>query len=58
MIQTWKKGLASLRNNRGSGVVLVLVCMLFVSILGTTLLYMSYTGFRMKVAERQGKQTF
>lgn len=32
--------------------------MLFVSILGATLLYMSYTGYQMKVTERQGKQTF
>ena len=58
MRSTWNRYLAPLRDNRGSGVVLVLVSMLFVSMLGATVLYMSYTGFQMKVTERQGKQTF
>ncbi|WP_283675013.1 hypothetical protein [Butyricicoccus sp. Marseille-Q5471] len=58
MFRNWKERLNALRDNRGSGIVTVLVCMLFVSILGATLLYMSYTGFLMKVTERQGKETF
>lgn len=58
MRRTWSTGLAALRGNRGSSIVMVLVTMLFVSILGAALLYMSYTGFLIKATERQGKETF
>jgi len=48
----------ALRGNRGSGIVLVLVCMLCVSILGVTALYLSYTGLLLKVTERRSKADF
>jgi hypothetical protein len=38
--------------------VLVLVCMACVTILGAAVLYLSYTGMRVKVAERQSKEDF
>lgn len=47
-----------LRGNRGSGLVLVLVCMLCVSILGIMVLYLSYTGMLLKITERQSKNDF
>ncbi|NLT14347.1 MAG: hypothetical protein GXY05_08395 [Clostridiales bacterium] len=46
------------RDDRGSGLVTVLVTMLFVAILGTILLFTSYTGFLIKVSERGGKESF
>ena len=46
------------RDNRGSGLVTVLVTMLFVSVLGATLLFTSYTGYLIKVSERGGKESF
>ncbi len=53
-IQTWK----ALRENRGSGIVLVMIAMLFVTILGATLLYTSYTGYLVKLTDRGGKENF
>lgn len=47
-----------LRGNSGSGIVLVLVCMLCVSILGVMVMYLSYTGLLLKVTERQSKANF
>jgi len=47
-----------LRDNRGSGLVTVMVTMLFVSVLGVTLLFTSYTGYLIKVSERGGKESF
>ncbi len=45
-------------DNRGAGFVSVLVAMMVVSLLGTTLLYTSYTAVQIKMTERIGKQTF
>lgn len=47
--------ISALRGNKGSGLVLVLVCMLCVSILGIMILYLSYTGLLLKTTERQSK---
>ncbi len=47
-----------LKNNRGSGIVTVLVTMLFIITLGATLLFTSYTGYLVKVSERGGKSSF
>lgn len=58
MKQKWKKALEILRGRQGSSIVLVIVAMLFVSILGATLLYMSYTGFMVKVTQRRGEESF
>lgn len=49
---------AALRENRGSGIVMVLVSMLFVTLLGAALLYMSYTGYLVKVTDRRAKENF
>lgn len=58
MRERWNAARRALRGNRGSGIVLVLVCMLCVSILGVTVLYLSYTGLLIKVTERQSKEDF
>lgn len=47
-----------IRDNRGSGIVMVLVCMLCVALMGTTMLFMSYTGLRVKVSQRQENRDF
>ena len=43
---------------RGSGIVSVLVGMLFIAALGTALLYTSYTAMRIKAVERGSQQNF
>lgn len=55
MKKQWKQ---ALRGNRGSGIIMVVITMLFVMILGATLLYTSYTGYLMKITERGGKANF
>jgi Tfp pilus assembly protein PilX len=47
-----------LKSNRGSGIITVLVAMMFIAILGSALLFTSYTGYRIKIAERGGKESF
>jgi hypothetical protein len=48
----------ALRGNSGSGIVLVLVCMLCVSMLGIMILYLSYTGMLLKMTQRQAQNDF
>ena len=45
-------------DNRGSGIITVMVAVMFLSVLGSLLLMTSLSGFEMKVAERKGKQNF
>jgi len=58
MREKLKSARKALRGNSGSGIVLVLVCMLCVSILGVMVMYLSYTGLLLKVTERQSKTDF
>jgi len=46
------------RDNRGSGIVVVLVSMLCVALMGASLLFLSYTGLRLKTTERQAARDF
>lgn len=48
----------TLRNNRGSAIVSVLVTMTFVVVLGSILLYLSLVNMQMKVIDREGKENF
>ncbi|MEG1789392.1 MAG: hypothetical protein RR230_01920 [Oscillospiraceae bacterium] len=45
-------------DNRGSGLITVLVAMLFIAALGATLLFVSYTGLQVKLAGRSGTENF
>ncbi len=45
-------------NNKGSMIVTVLVATTLMFVLGTILLFTSYTGYQMKIAERQSKLQF
>ena len=45
-------------DNRGSGIVMVLVSMICVALMGASILFMSYTGLRLKVTERQASKDF
>lgn len=45
-------------NNRGSGLVTVLVCILLLAVMGSVIMMLSYTGYEMRVSERKGKETF
>ncbi|MGI5970422.1 MAG: hypothetical protein ACOX7P_01685 [Oscillospiraceae bacterium] len=47
-----------IRDNKGTGIITVLVSVAFISVLGTLLLYMSYIGYTMKVTERKSKENF
>lgn len=47
-----------MRNNKGSTIIIVLIALAFGSILGTVLLFSSYTGYQMKVIERGSKENF
>lgn len=55
MKNRFKRALKALRENRGSGVVLVLVAISCITLMTTSLLHLSYTAFKMKAAERQNK---
>ncbi len=43
-------------NNKGSGIVTVLVAVGFLILMGSLLLMLTYTGFEMKTSDRKGKQ--
>lgn len=45
-------------DNRGSGIVTVLVSMVCVALMGASILFMSFTGMRLKVTERQASKDF
>ena len=51
-----KKFLKLKQDNRGSGIVTVLICILFLTVLGTMVLMAAYTGYRMKISEVKGRQ--
>lgn len=46
------------RDNRGSGIVTVLVTMFFIVSLGATMLFLSYTGLQIKASDRKSKENF
>lgn len=46
------------RNNQGSTIVVVLIAVAFLTILGSILLFTTYTGYQMKMTDRHGKQNF
>ena len=45
------------KNNRGSGIVTVLVGVVFLASFGSMLLMLSYTGFEMRDSDRKGKES-
>ena len=45
-------------DNRGSGIVVVLVSMTCIALMGASLLFMSYTAVRMRATERQASRDF
>jgi len=45
-------------NNRGSGIVVVLVSMACVALMGASMLFMSYTAMRLRATERQASKDF
>lgn len=53
-----KRFLKQKLNNRGSGIVTVLVAIVFLTVLGSMLLMLAFTGFEMKVSERKGNQNY
>jgi Tfp pilus assembly protein PilX len=53
-----KEGKKALQQNRGNGLILVLVIAVVVTFLGIALLSTSYTSYLVKVAERESNDTF
>ncbi|MDR0248316.1 MAG: hypothetical protein LBI44_01435 [Oscillospiraceae bacterium] len=49
---------ARARDNRGSATVTVLIALAFITILGSVLLFITYTGYRIKVAQYHAYQNF
>lgn len=47
-----------LRNNRGAALVSIMIAVAFITILATSLLYMSYNNFKMKVVNYESKANF
>ena len=45
-------------NNRGAGIVVVLVSMVCVALMGASILFMSYTAIQLKATERQASKDF
>ncbi len=43
-------------NNKGAGIITVLVAILFLTAFGSVLLMLSYTGFEMRTSDRKGKE--
>lgn len=43
-------------NNAGSGIVTVIIAISFLTITGTLIMFLSYTGIEMKVSEKKGRQ--
>ncbi len=54
----FKAALAALRGSRGSGIVLVLVAIICISGLASTIMYMAYTGYRIKLTQRESVNDF
>lgn len=52
-----RKRIKSLKlNNKGSGIVTVLIAVVFLTLMGSLLLMLAFTGFEMKSSDRAGKQ--
>ena len=51
-----KRILFNLKNNKGSGIVTVLVAILFLTAFGTLSMYLAYTSTQMVASERKGKE--
>jgi len=51
----WKN---PLKNNNGSTIIIVIIAMALISMLGTSLLFASYTSYQMKMVERKSKANF
>ena len=47
---------ALIKDNKGAGIVTVLVAIMFLTAFGSVLLMLSYTGFEMRASDRKGKQ--
>lgn len=45
-------------NNRGTGIVTVLITVFFITALGSALLFTTYTVYQVKVSERRSKENF
>ncbi len=53
-----KKLMSLLKNNSGSSIVFVLITSMLIAIMGSMMLYASYTNITLKVSERHGKVNF
>lgn len=47
---------ALLKNNKGAGIITVMVAVMFLTAFGSVLLMLSYTGFEMRTSDRKGKE--
>lgn len=53
-----KKFIDVKKTHKGSGIVTVLIAIIFLTVLGSMLLMLSFTGFEIKLSERKGNQNY
>ncbi len=58
MNNNFKSRFSVLRENKGSSIIIVILAIFFISVLGASSMFVSYTGMRMKVSERYGQVSF
>lgn len=58
MKRTTSNMLKKCNDNRGIAMISILIAVAFISIIGSTLLYITYTNFQMKVMNNQSKENF
>ena len=46
------------KDDRGSALAMIIVIIAFIAILATVLMFASYAGYRMRLVDKQGKNTF
>lgn len=58
MIKKFKIAYKELQDNRGSGLAVVMIAMVLLSLMATTLLNMTYIGYRVKAEDMQQKKDY
>ncbi len=52
------KAFNALKSNKGTGILMVLIATLLITVLGVAMLFTSYINLTMKISERQGRINF
>lgn len=58
MKEKLRQSLSQFKNNRGVGIITVVIVVAFLVVLGSLVLFTSYNGFRSKTSAREGEERF